>query len=121
MDFSKHSNEELENSLERINQDRYPENYQACLREIEKRKAQGVWQASQRCEGLPFEYEGTREIRHTLTGKNLVLIGLILFLYSSWLWWSGEAHFTMLISKYCLSVVLVGVGFWMIRGVSKKF
>lgn len=44
VDFSKQSDEELEDSLGRINRNRFPENYSDCLVEIEKRKVNGVWQ-----------------------------------------------------------------------------
>lgn len=43
IDFSKFSQPDLEGALGRINRDRFPANYEACLSEIQKRKTDGRW------------------------------------------------------------------------------
>lgn len=43
IDFSNHSDRQLESALSLINRDKFENNYQACLVEINKRKAAGTW------------------------------------------------------------------------------
>lgn len=53
IDFSKMSSNELTAALRRINRDRFPENYEACLAEIERRKEAGQWEEKKDLEN-PF-------------------------------------------------------------------
>lgn len=120
VDFSKHSDQELVHALARIHRDRYPENYQNCLKEIESRKSRGVWSDLPLREDIPMETIEKFQIRNTLNGKMLLLYGAGLFLYKCWQWWTGVNNFRGLLSSFVLAFVIFGMGILLIRKVEKE-
>lgn len=109
IDFSQHSDSALAAALERIDKDKFPANYQACLDEINKRKAT-TQPATTGGDLSPFAQDNPNETNHSFsyhgTGsslallilKNLFLIIITLGFYSPWartnarrFYWSNTA------------------------------
>ena len=81
VDFSKQSDEELEDSLGRIDQKRFPENYSACLAEIEKRKVSGVWQQQDQLISSEIQTRSTMVILVVFCGIGILMALFALFVF----------------------------------------
>jgi len=79
LDFTGFSQSALEQALRNINRDKYPENYAACVAEIERRKAAGEWAAEERKAAKATLARDYRLARIAAVLASIVIVALIVF------------------------------------------